>query len=376
MTANNVRARLNVGVGMTDWLAVDGSYNLVPRWQDDEAAAFGAILGQQVTPAYRIDDLRASLWPVRPGADDNLVVLQNLDRLFVTLTAPWFDLYLGRQAIAWGSARSVNPTDVIAPYLYTEIDTEDRIGVDAARLRIPVGALGEIDAGYVAGADAEWDNSAAYVRGKGYGAGIDYSIIAMTFRRHLLLGIDATFPIRGAGVWIEAAGVELDSDRYLGPNLEDNYARLTAGFDYSFRNATYIFLEYHYNGAGVSSASAYSEVAASPAVREGGVYLLGRNYLVPGVAWPVTPLWNLGGTILLNFDDNSWLAAPTLEFNALENVYLAAGAFVGFGDQPEVADTAFTGPESPALLDPGALEFHSEFGAYSDTWFVSARYYF
>jgi len=90
----------------------------------------------------------------------------------------------------------------------------------------------------------------------------------------------------------------------------------------------------------------------------------------------VTPLWNLGGTVLLNLDDNSWLAAPTLEFNALENLYLATGAFVGFGDQPEVDGTAFSSPASPSLLDPTALEFHSEFGAYSDVWFLSVRYYF
>jgi len=87
-------------------------------------------------------------------------VLQNLDRLYATVAAPHFDLYVGRQAIAWGSARAVNPTDIIAPFLYTEIDTEDRVGVDAARLRIPAGALGEIDAAYVGGEDLEWGQSA------------------------------------------------------------------------------------------------------------------------------------------------------------------------------------------------------------------------
>ncbi|MBN2105171.1 bifunctional alpha,alpha-trehalose-phosphate synthase (UDP-forming)/trehalose-phosphatase [bacterium] len=54
-------------------------------------------------------------------------------------------VYCGRQDIVWGSARTVNPMDVIAPFSFGSLDTEDRRGVDAIRLRIPVGCMGEID---------------------------------------------------------------------------------------------------------------------------------------------------------------------------------------------------------------------------------------
>ena len=53
------------------------------------------------------------------------------------------------QAIAWGSAFVINPTDVIAPYVYNALDQEERYGVDALRVRVPTGALSETDLGYV-----------------------------------------------------------------------------------------------------------------------------------------------------------------------------------------------------------------------------------
>jgi hypothetical protein len=93
------------------------------------------------------------------------------------------------------------------------------------------------------------------------------------------------------------------------------------------------------------------------------------------VAYPISLLWNVGGTVLFNASDGSYLLAPTVEYNVLDNVYLAAGAFVGLGDQAHILETA-GGYGGDPLLDPSALRFESEFGAYTDTYFISARYYF
>lgn len=379
MLADNVRTRVNVAAGLSDWLDFDVSYNVVPRVQNDAAALAGAVLFRTSPSTYRVDDLRPTLSPVTPGADDRFVVLQNLDRLLVTVHAEDFDFFLGRQAVAWGAAKAVNPTDVIAPFLFTEIDTEDRIGVDAARVRVPVGALSEIDAGYVGGRNAEWERSAAYVRARTYLGSTDVSTLVMAFRgSNLLVGGDLTRAVWQAGFWCEAALVahDDDGDGALRPD-EVDYGRVSTGFDYSFSNATYTFLEYHYSSAGRSDPADYAGNAGSRAYTDGAVYLLGRHYLIPGVSWPATPLVTVGGSLLVNLNDGSVLAAPTLEYNVLENAYLAAGAFVGFGDNPNLAGgtgaTTYTPGTTPDL---GAVDFTSEFGAYPDIWFLSARYYF
>jgi hypothetical protein len=167
------------------------------------------------------------------------------------MRAPRFDLFVGRQAIAWGSAKAINPSDIIAPFLYTEIDTEDRVGVDAARLRMAAGSLGEVDLGYVAGDDFKWEESAAFARGKFYAGKTDFALIAMVFRENAMASADVTRAVGGAGTWCEAAYVWAGPlDARADSTSNNDYLRLSAGADYNFASGIYTFLEYHYNGAG------------------------------------------------------------------------------------------------------------------------------
>jgi hypothetical protein len=84
----------------------------------------------------------------------------------------------------------------------------------------------------------------------------------------------------------------------------------------------------------------------------------------------------VGGSLLANLNDGSVLAAPTVEYNVMENVYLATGAFVGFGKQPLLSATAVTTPTAGFFAGEAPLDLASEFGAYPDVYFFSARYYF
>ncbi|MGD8922103.1 MAG: hypothetical protein PVH24_02560, partial [Candidatus Zixiibacteriota bacterium] len=162
------RLRLNAVYHFDDQLTFEGAYNLVPRIQDhrlflEDPFAFG------INPrGYRFDDLDRLLYPDDISSVSSFGIYQNLDRAFFTLSASQFDLYVGRQAIAWGTARVVNPTDVLAPYAFTELDSEYRVGIDAVRLRWPLGFMGEIDVGYVAGRDFAFGNSAVFGRGRFY----------------------------------------------------------------------------------------------------------------------------------------------------------------------------------------------------------------
>jgi len=198
MWANNNRARLTVAFYPVDWLDFDISYDLSLRIQDDDLFTGDPFSFFQLASVYRVDDLKRRVWPDDPGAGDHVALFQNLDRLYLAVHARRFDLYVGRQVIAWGSARAINPTDIIAPFLYTEIDVEDRIGVDAARLRVPSGSLGEVDIGYVAGEDFEWKESAAFARGKFYALKTDAALIVMAFRENTLAGLDIARAIGGA----------------------------------------------------------------------------------------------------------------------------------------------------------------------------------
>lgn len=373
--ANNNRVRMNAGLLLTDWLDGDASYDLSLRIQDDNLFEANPFLVFQELSIYRVDDLKRRIWPDDPGEGDHVALYQNLDRLYLTASAPSFDLFAGRQAIAWGSAHAINPTDIFAPFLYTEIDTEDRIGVDAARLRVPAGSLGEIDAGYVAGEDFEWKQSSAYLRGKFYAAKTDFSLLLIGFRENLLAGFDVTRAVSGAGAWCEAAYVwanALNSDERV--DDEKDYLRLSAGADCSFGAGVYTFLEYHYNGAGSNDPeNCLANSLSNPtAYRDGAVYLLGRHYIIPGVSWQVTPLTTLFIETMANLSDGSLLFAPYIEYNASENIYLSLGGYAAIGDNPEAITLR------PPVGDNGAMipRFNSEFGAYPNQYYAFLRYYF
>ena len=65
--------------------------------------------------SYRLTDIRPIIGP----EDKKNVVLQNLDRFNVQFQLATGDLTIGRQAITFGSARIINPTDVFLPFNVT-----------------------------------------------------------------------------------------------------------------------------------------------------------------------------------------------------------------------------------------------------------------
>jgi hypothetical protein len=361
------RLRLDAAYDVIPWMNIDLSYNLVPRIQDPLLFAQD-LFAFSINPfGYRFDDLDEYLYPDERDDISSFAVFQNLDRALLSFRLPDADVYVGRQAIAWGSAHVVNPTDVIAPFAYTELDTENRIGVDAVRIRIPLGFMGEIDAGYVAGSDFDLRESAVFLRGKYYVARADVSAMAINFQQNLLIGFDIARAIGGAGFWFEGAWVGVDAFTNNGNGSGDNYVRVSTGADYSFSSKTYAFVEYHFNQAGSNDAAEYIGALSTTAYREGTVYLLGEHYLIPSISYQFTPLITGTAELITNLGDPSVSLTPYLDYNVAQNVYLAVGAYLGIGKGPRVNLTGGLIPRA---------ELQSEFGAYPDFYYLSFRVYF
>ncbi|MDH4223834.1 MAG: hypothetical protein OEV55_09880 [candidate division Zixibacteria bacterium] len=361
------RLRVNLSCRPNNYLSVNLAYDFSPVIQD-KSLFDEPLLGFGLkTRTYRAIDLDSRPYPQKEEKLNSFAIFQNLDRLFLTLSSKFADIYLGRQAIAWGSARVINPTDVIAPYSFNELDTEDRRGVDALRIRIPLSPLEEIDAGYIFGDDFEFKNSALFLRGKFYYRRTDLSLIMAGFQENLLAGFDLTRSIGGAGFWLEGGYVFTDALDGDNRKNDENYFRTSLGFDYSLKNGTYLFLEYHFNQAGACKSEDYLIELKGTAYQEGSVYLLGRHYLAPGISYPITPLITFSGEALLNITDPSIFLMPQFEYNIAENIYLSAGAYFGLGKSPKALISQYGDP---------ALLLRSEFGSYPDLYFTSFRVYF
>lgn len=362
---SQARLRLNLKTGLSENLRLEAAWDLSPVLTGgDFAAAFG---GELQLSEYRAADFDRRLYPGPDGDVGSFTLTHNLDRLFFSLRLDFADIYIGRQAISWGSAHFINPTDIISPFTFNELDVEDRRGVDALRVRIPVGALDELDFGYVAGKDFRGENSTWFARGKFYLLNTDASLLVMNFRQNLLLGLDLTRAVGGAGVWLEGAHV-VPGFFAQGAVDTDPYTRVSAGVDYNFPGGWYAFLEYHYSSAGVSDPERYLEIFQRPAVTEGAVYLMGRHYLNAAVVHQIHPLVPVTALVIWNPGDGSLVFAPSAEYNLRENVYLALGAYLGFGEKAQRISDPLSGETLPVL--------RSEFGLYPDLVYTSFRIYF
>ena len=344
----------------TDSLSFALAYDFTPRIQDPLLFSQSPFAVGVASSRYRVADFDARIYPEKGESVGSVGIYHNLDRVSVHFSTDFADISVGRDAIAWGSARIINPTDVIAPYTYDQLDTEDRVGVDAIRVRIPVGVMGEVDTGYIFGNNFDFGKSAIFLRSQLNAVETDFSLLLLEFQENLLVGLDVARGIGGAGSWLEMAYVfakPFDKE----PNTSDNYLRTSVGLDYSFGGETYAFIEYHFSGAGAENPEDFLTNLEQPAYTSGGVYLLGVHYLAPGVTHQVTPLISVSGQMLFNLSDPSTFIAPQVAYNVAEDIHLSVGGFVSIGKQPKNSDST---------------QLQSEFGSYPNLFFSSFRVYF
>lgn len=354
------RLRLNLSYVPTDLFSFSIAYDIAPRVQDPSLFSESPFAVDITSSRYRSLDFDSLLYPNKDSSIGSVGIYHNLDRASVQISTNFADIYIGRDAVAWGSARVINPTDVVAPYTYDQLDTEDRAGVDVLRVRLPIGVLGEVDTGYILGTDFDFDKSAIFFRTQLHVSETDFSILLMEIQRDLLIGIDVVRGIAGAGFWLETAYV-LSETFDEKADSANNYLRTSIGLDYSFDGETYTFVEYHYNGAGTNKPNQYLTKYEQSAYTHGGVYLLGKHYLAPGINHQLTPLISLGGQILINLIDPSIWLAPNMTYNIAEDIHLSVGGLISFGKSPTNGET---------------IQFQSEFGSYPYLFFTSFSVYY
>jgi hypothetical protein len=356
--------RLNASIYPAKWASIELAYLLNPEIRAEDLSADPTQFGGGAE-GYRVIDLRRRLLPWSSSKLNNIGLYNELDRAAVTFHMPFADVTAGRQAIAWGSARAVNPTDVLAPRRVSAVESEYRSGVDAVRMRIPFGAMHEADLGYVFGKDFRFEASAAFSRVKLHLLQTDITLLAMLFKENLMAGLDLARAIGEAGAWLEAAYVmpDIPAAWKAGNPWAEDYLQVSAGADYNFSAGLYGYLEYHFNSAGGAEASDYLALEDDPAYTEGASYLLGRHYLALGATYQLTPLLPASGLVLVNLNDPSLLLTLSLEYNIKENVYVEGGCTLGFGGDP--------------LLSGGIpVEYRSEFGLYPNTVYAAVKLYF
>lgn len=360
--------RLMLAGDLAENVSLEAHYEITPG-----AWLFGAErsdgFGSSMVPgasSYRFDDLNTEV-----HSDIDGLITQNLDRLNIRFSLDAGDLTMGRQTISFGSARFVSPTDIFQPFVPSTLNTEYRPGVDAIRWLGSLGDLAEYDLGVVANEGGEPDGVVAYGRIRASLSGNDLEAVVIHRDDMVILGGGWERALGLFGFWTEIAHtmsqVEYPDIVLIGPAIDypSDYTRFSIGLDRALSENIFAMVEYHHSSFGTDDPTQYQNFALTEGVRSGGVYLVGRDYLISSVSWTATPLLGLAASAFVNLTDNSAFVTLSGNYSLSDNLYTDFGVQVGAGE----------GTTMETLIVPRITD-GTEFGSFPTTAFVSLRYYF
>lgn len=221
----------------------------------------------------------------------------------------------GRQRVAWGTGKLWNPTDVLNPYDPSTIERDERRGVDALYARAGVGTLGQAE--LVWAPNDTWIDHNLLARGRANWNGWDASLVGGK-----VAGSTAAVMAGGDFAGTLFDGTLHGEAAFFRPEYRARYWKAGLGYDYTFTSLgdTAVVAEYYHSGSGETDPRRY-DFASLRAGREPGV---AQNYVGATVSKDLHTLVKLECAAIVNADDGSTLAYPSLAWNALPDLWLTA----------------------------------------------------
>lgn len=257
-------------------------------------------------------------------------------RGWIQLEGHGAELTLGRQRIPLGKARLWNPTDLFNPIGPLAIESDQRIGQDAARLRLRI-RRGLWIEGIWSPQDSPDDHRFA-TRIELTRRRVDASLMVGRFRRDRVLGADLAVNWKGATLRSEATLTDLDRGRQIW--------QVVFGGDYTvgWGAGLYVLVEHFYDENRISR-TALSGSALGGLGAKAGVKLLGRlqadtfdrfahvgrHQTGVGLGYDLTPLWRADLLTLYDWSGPSAIFAPVLTWSARANLEVSASAQLSLG---------------------------------------------
>jgi len=310
----------------------------------------------------------------------NYMVEGRVDRLAAKVSIPHLDITLGRQPVSFGSSWVFTPMDLVAPFSPTDIDTEYKPGVDAARVDAYFGMAGQVTA--VAAYAGDWSaDGMVFALHAGSTVGVtDLGVFASLNRSEPVFGLDLASSIGPVGLHGEGT-VTLPVD-----DAEDPFVRAAFGANWMPIADLSLMGELYYQSFGGEGSGDYLGVYSSERFSRGEVWAAGRYYGALTASYQLTPLVGASVFCVVNLADPSAMIGPTLAWSAAENTELSIGAFFGAGERPH--DIELTMDDMAGVTDEDQYEqvlediladrtdVGSEFGMIPSVAFAQIKLYF
>ncbi len=288
---------------------------------------------------YRIIDREE---PFIIESDGRIQAYHNIDRAFLTFQAKQLVMTLGRQPLSLGTSRFINPIDIFNPFSITSLDTEERAGVDAWRLRFYQDSS-VYDLALLMGKDGQGSEGAAYGRYfESFSIG-DLSLLVSQFKQRSITGVDFQSQYAGTGLTFAAARIQ-------GKNQK--FHRASMGAERRLPNDWMLSGEYHFNGLGSHQSLLARRLLADEDWQAAQVRFLGKHYFSFAVSKVLSPLSSLSTSNTINLEDQSSFHSLQYSYNAKQDQYADLGG----------------------MLSQGSSQ--SEFTLYDDMIYLSYRVYY
>lgn len=260
-----------------------------------------------------------------------------VDRLFLDVYRPGVDVRIGRQALQWGSALMINPTDPFPQVLFTE-PWRVRAGVNAVRATVPLGGRSN-QVQLVAAANDALTAGRIAARGTVDIAGADISAVG-AYRgddQSGVIGVDVKGTL-GVGYWFEGA-----------VHVEDEpWEEFAVGVDYSFPlgESLIVGAQYYRNGGGEPDPDEYpisarpsqglegptcnnpelTEAFGTGAADPFAPFVVGTDYGLAHLLWRALPDVTISAVGFQNLRDGSGIVVPGLTVQPTATLEIGATA--------------------------------------------------
>jgi hypothetical protein len=252
------------------------------------------------------------------NSDRSSTTHTQLDRAYIDLYFPKFDITIGKQRVAIGVSHLWAPLDLFNRVNIFE-PAEEKPGVNAIKVYVPIGQTSSLTG--VFSPEDNFNSSKSGLRAHTQIAGVD---AALTFihwgrRNQTIYGLD----LRGEnfiGWWLEGG--------YFSSPGEKNM-KLVVGFDYTFpvKGGIYWLNEFFYDESGEKDSGQYD----LDRLFTGESFTLAREYYFSALQFPFIGLLSVSTTYIGNWTDGSYIISPGLRYELTQNVAIKLGIFFLMG---------------------------------------------
>jgi hypothetical protein len=276
------------------------------------------------------NDLVDMSW--EPYYSRDLLQRDRIHRAYVKFIAGDFTLTAGRQQIRFGSGRLWNPLDVLNPISPTALEAaEDQKGIDALRVEYYLNDTTEIGAVLE---QRRRDDEKLAIRDTGALLRVKTTIVKTE-----IAALGGRLARRSTG-GVDVSAIVLDgtlrgSGLYSHPDDGEPFFTANAGYEYTFAMGLYVLAEYFYNQSGLNfeedlagdwlEAQMYGMNDRRYYALANRFLTLNRHYAGLALGYDITALMRADFFTIVDADGRGWFFYPSLKYNLMQNVDIAAG---------------------------------------------------